>query len=381
MKIPALSAAIPSWIPKPVIASRLVPKPSNWLYLLQIAAVSRAATGVARIIENRPSVQDTRLSPWDRWAAFWERCFMEGLGITSYLGLLHYSQDFIAQRVLEKKIDLDYLISYVRHQLSKGPNPQTVSDQEAGIVRQAYIKGMNGDEAHVFSRLMYETDRFNWNNVKEYLLHDGADYVMKTHPGFRGLESGPNHLERLQQAVSKFSQEPLWQEKVRKSHISPLSISDQQCLETLQTRIREYAGWTFWKKFEKPMERSFFKVNMWAALMILSGSLVAGIASGAILQFLNDTLFSKYGVSALNRMMGLKPENHKSSTAPIPQKVSLAVTSNNPPLAEARIPSTLPLTLNPFPSKLVNVMSPFQVSAYNGVPSVLPKQVGWGGSV
>jgi hypothetical protein len=66
------------------------------MYLAEVAALTRIATGVMRVLENRPSKQkDPRLSQNEKRQALMERIFVEIVGTFGYMSFLHLGQDLV----------------------------------------------------------------------------------------------------------------------------------------------------------------------------------------------------------------------------------------------------------------------------------------------
>ena len=75
----------------------------NLLYLAQIAVLTRIATGIVRVNQNKPSkLKDPRLSENEKRLAFIERFFVEIVGTLGYMFCLHFGQDAVS-KVFEKK--------------------------------------------------------------------------------------------------------------------------------------------------------------------------------------------------------------------------------------------------------------------------------------
>jgi hypothetical protein len=66
------------------------------MYLAEVAALTRIATGVMRVLQNRPSQQkDPRLSQNEKRQALMERFFVEIIGTLGYMSFLHLGQDLV----------------------------------------------------------------------------------------------------------------------------------------------------------------------------------------------------------------------------------------------------------------------------------------------
>lgn len=82
-----------NWLP---ITSKLWPRRSNLMYLAEVAVLTRLVTGVARVLENRPSKQkDPAMTEGQKKQAMVERFFVEILGTVGYMACLHLGQDLV----------------------------------------------------------------------------------------------------------------------------------------------------------------------------------------------------------------------------------------------------------------------------------------------
>lgn len=79
------------------ITSKLLPfRASNLVYLAEVAAITRLATGVMRVYENRPSQQkNPNVTPSEKRQALAERFFVEIIGTAGYMAFLHMGQDLV----------------------------------------------------------------------------------------------------------------------------------------------------------------------------------------------------------------------------------------------------------------------------------------------
>lgn len=78
------------------ITSKLWPRAGNLMYLAEVAVLTRLATGVARVMENRPSQQkDPNMSESQKKQAMSERFFVEIFGTMGYMFCLHLGQDVV----------------------------------------------------------------------------------------------------------------------------------------------------------------------------------------------------------------------------------------------------------------------------------------------
>ncbi len=78
------------------VTSKLVPRPRNLMYLAEVAVLTRLATGLTRVLENRPSKQNNpTLTEGQKKQAMAERFFVEILGTMGYMACLHLGQDLV----------------------------------------------------------------------------------------------------------------------------------------------------------------------------------------------------------------------------------------------------------------------------------------------
>ena len=83
------------------ITSMIVPRKENLFYLASTAALTRMATGVARVWQNDPKRNQQPISQVEKKKACAERAFVEVFGTALYLAVLHFAQDVTA-KILEK---------------------------------------------------------------------------------------------------------------------------------------------------------------------------------------------------------------------------------------------------------------------------------------
>ncbi|WP_373531986.1 hypothetical protein [Vampirovibrio sp.] len=80
----------------PPITTKLLPLPGNLVYLAEVAVLTRLATGVMRVLENRPSKQsDPHISEAQKKQSMAERFFVEIFGTMGYMLCLHLGQDLV----------------------------------------------------------------------------------------------------------------------------------------------------------------------------------------------------------------------------------------------------------------------------------------------
>ncbi len=78
------------------ITSKLLPRAGNWMYLAEVAVLTRVLTGIMRVLVNSPSQQkDPRLSQNQKRQALIERAFVELVGTACYMAFLHLGQDLV----------------------------------------------------------------------------------------------------------------------------------------------------------------------------------------------------------------------------------------------------------------------------------------------
>ena len=78
------------------ITSKLLPRAGNWMYLAEVAVLTRVLTGIMRVLVNSPSQQkDPKLSKNQKRQALIERFFVEIVGTACYMAFLHLGQDLV----------------------------------------------------------------------------------------------------------------------------------------------------------------------------------------------------------------------------------------------------------------------------------------------
>ncbi len=96
----------------PPITAKLIPLPGNLVYLAEVAVLTRLATGVMRVLENRPSKQkDTNISEAQKKQSMVERFFVEICGTMGYMLCLHLGQDLVDKLadLSDRRQELDFL--------------------------------------------------------------------------------------------------------------------------------------------------------------------------------------------------------------------------------------------------------------------------------
>lgn len=122
----------------------------SWIYLLESAALTRLVTGMARVYQNRPSVQDPSLSETEKRQACLERFFVEIIGTIGYIACLHLGQD-ITSKFLEPGIKRHYqlLIDHLDKQTA------TLTPAQIQNAKQAITEVYGGTSKNIISRFLY----------------------------------------------------------------------------------------------------------------------------------------------------------------------------------------------------------------------------------
>lgn len=197
------------------IASKLVPYPRNWMYLAEVAVLTRLATGIMRVLENRPSQQkNPNLSPNEKRQALMERFFVEIVGTIGYMGCLHLGQDLV-NTIYGKvsKLELADLTKDNKHILEQYKLDVNRFDD---VIKQTFgTHAANGKDAtftprNLIARVLYgETVSVPDTNGKPTLkTFDKANLVTLKNNFMTEYAEKANHDKQVvEQAFSKIIQE------------------------------------------------------------------------------------------------------------------------------------------------------------------------------
>lgn len=261
------------------ITSQLLPfRWRNLVYLAEVAALTRMATGVARVMENRPSKQnDPRLTKNEKRQALTERFFVEILGTMGYMGFLHIGQDIVDKVYSRTGPKIPTFAQLEKTDIGKYNALKTALSQFKlsvedfdNRIKELY-QDKEGRTAGLLHRVLYEHER---------PLKDNASNLLKDESGKTVVVSEKATLARLQDIIvkqAKHSAAPLAPEEMPKAF---QALMKAHCKE-----LTEFAS----------------QNNKWAAGAILFGVSLSAFVGGTLTQWMNDRLVAPHAKHWLNK--------------------------------------------------------------------------------
>jgi len=234
----------------PITAQLLPIRWRNVIYLAEVAALTRLATGVARVLQNQPSRQkDPTLAPNEKRQAMIERFFVEIVGTIGYMGFLHVGQDLV-DKIYNKcaKPKIPAFSEWEQTHPAKFANLSKALG-EFGLTVQKFdqkIKELYEGEKGKTSGLLYRV-------LYDHESTDGKNKVVEKAT-----------LARLQEKIAE-SAPHLSQENVTKQFNEVLKHAEG---------LKEFA----------------LKNNKWAAAAIITGVGISALIGGMVTQWMNDRL-------------------------------------------------------------------------------------------
>jgi uncharacterized membrane-anchored protein YhcB (DUF1043 family) len=319
------------------ITSKLLPfRWRNVVYLAELAALTRLATGAARVMENRPSCQhDDRLSRDEKRQALVERFFVEILGTVGYMAFLHLGQDMVG----------GLFSKFGKTQI---PSVKALSEEKKAAVAQALHK------------LGLTLDQFD----RELQLHYNPDLLKNPRSGllYRTLYE---------------------HEVVRKDvHGQPVKVFEKSTLADLQKKIVKHYNLsahldepTITRQFKEvlrhfdTLESFALKMNKVGALCIGTGVLISAVIGGALTQLTNDGIIAP-AAQAYFKKKSLQAQNvlEKSSQQIKQDSWKTMQTVHSGPVDLA---NTLPRVAQPVVQSLQPLKSPAGLNVISAPESVL----------
>jgi len=235
----------------------------NVVYLAELAALTRLATGAARVMENRPSCQhDDRLSRDEKRQALVERFFVEILGTVGYMAFLHLGQDMVG----------GLFSKFGKTQI---PSVYSLSQEKQAAVSQALKK------------MGLTLEQFN----RELQLHYNPDQL-------KNPRSGLLYRTLYEHEVTK---KDAHGQPVKDIHGQPVKVFEKSTLADLQKKIVKHYNLsahldepTISRQFKEvlrhfdTLETFALKMNKVGALCIGTGVLISAVIGGALTQLTND---------------------------------------------------------------------------------------------
>ena len=308
------------------ITSKLLPfRARNLAYLAEVAALTRAATGVVRVLENRPSKQkDDKLSPNEKRQALLERCFVEIFGTAAYMAFLHLGQD---------------AVDHIQAHFDNTPIPKLDKAKlSAGVLEKIEL---------TLKDLNLDVDRFN--ELIEKLYH--PEHIG---PGHELTQKRTGLLYRVLYEDEKTGQ---------KATLASLkAMIEKKAADKVPEKVSEDIQKLF-KQLNKDfgeLEHFAGKNNVWAASAILTGVFLSATVGGSVTQWMNDYLVAPGAKKWLNKNFiagKLKPVTEH--LAP--------VLNPAPPLQGVKPAANDNHTLQPHAAVATTPINPFNVAASNPV--------------
>jgi hypothetical protein len=252
------------------ITSKLLPfRARNLAYLAEVAALTRIATGVMRVYENRPSKQTNPLvTPNEKRQALAERFFVEIFGTAGYMAFLHMGQDMVGALYdgLHNKKPLPKLIAKQGTEIDKALKSLHL---EVGKFNQLIeeLYHPNNQSSGVIYRVLYEDESHN----------AAGKFVLRPRANMAGLKKLIIR-DVLKDVKKEFPQK------------TPAELN-AQIAEDFKMVLH---GCEDLKKFAT-------KNNIWASSGILTGVIMSALVGGTLTQWMNDRLVAPTTKKWLNK--------------------------------------------------------------------------------
>lgn len=299
-----------NWLP---ITSKLIPKPSNLVYLAEVAVLTRLATGVARVLENRPSKQnDPNVTEGQKKQAMVERFFVEILGTMGYMACLHLGQDVVDKisNVLSKNEEL------LKDALNLKGN------QALKATAEKWTEQLKWDVEGLERKLresIEETYSIENPNAKQK-VPTTKNLIARS---LYGVETAEGGVKKVNLATVKNT-------LAQKLNIEPDSVK-REALDKAFTEIVNEV---------KPLKKLAQQSNKLAILGIVTGVATSAFVGGTVTQCLNDRMVAPIAKKFFAHKKSTQPlmgETNKTEPQPVVQK-SLSLISAAP---------AMPMPLNP----------------------------------
>lgn len=327
-------------LPNFPITSKLWPSSRNLMYMAEVAVLTRIATGIMRVMENRPSKQkDPRLSQNEKRQALVERFFVEIIGTAGYMGFLHIGQDLVDKlysRMITKSIpniDFSKLTQQNREKLQ-----QVLHDFHLGIER---IETLN-EHLNQMMKDVYRSPQAKLGKGREtqdmlYRVLYGDDITFTMGNGQK--KTFYNAKANLATLKERF--------KAEFQHLPGFQGQGHKLDEAFGNIVKEV----------EPIKQFAMKNNTWGSLAILGGVALSAWIGGTFIQKMCDGPVASSTKKWLNNYFPKdshgadKPaENKETAAAPKP----LSLVSEAPPL----VPPAHVLSQAPVPPAMAPVYLP-----------------------
>ncbi len=259
------------------------------MYLAEVAVLTRLATGLTRVLENRPSKQNNpTLTDSQKKQAMTERFFVEILGTFGYMACLHLGQDLVdlltrcKSRVL--KFSDETLIKDLKH----------LEDAQFKDVKKLLDK-LN-DTVNVLDLKLKES-------VAETY---GAHGTAFKNPVFNTLYEhelpGSTEKNPLLGKSNLVTVKNQFKKKVEQvAEKNGLALEPQQLDAALSKIVNEV----------KPLKEFAKRNNQLAVLGIFTGVVGSALVGGSLTQWMNDRVIAPGAKKFFNR------KQHKKEAAPL----------------------------------------------------------------
>lgn len=254
------------------ITAKLIPLPGNLIYLAEVAVLTRLATGVMRVLENRPSKQkDTDISEAQKKQSMVERFFVEICGTMGYMLCLHLGQDLVDKlaNLADRRQELDFLNQKDSFKvLEQNPEYQsgTATLKTLGIEIEELEQRLRESAEDVFGKYSSagkeHPNHMIFNTLYDHAL-PGADPT-GTLTGKANLVTVKNRLkDKLLEGRNEL-------------------VNTPQLDEALSKIVNEV----------KPLKDFVMKNNKLAVLGIAVGIASSAVVGGALTQWMNDQVIA-----------------------------------------------------------------------------------------
>lgn len=280
------------------ITSKLWPRASNLLYLAEVAVLTRLATGVARVLENRPSRQkDPNVTEGQKKQAMTERFFVEIFGTMGYMICLHLGQD---------------VVDKISNRFDRSRN--LLRDIEQGVFSANEGFGQAAKELGVDVRVLESRLR---DSVKNTYGDTGHNLIARS---LYGEEDAKGAVTKANMVTVK--------NKLKASLEKP--VQEKTMDEAFKKIVNEV----------KPLKKLAQRSNYLAIAGILTGVATSAVVGGTVTQWLNDRMVAPTAKKFFARKKGMEPMMGQAKPAegqlPAPKPLSL--------LSQA---PAMPMPLNP----------------------------------
>lgn len=269
----------------PVLAQLWPNSPRKWLYLAEVAVLTRLATGVMRVLENSPGKQkDPRISEGQKKQAMAERAFVELAGTTGYMICLHLGQDLV-----DKAANLCLR--------EKNMAPFNLKDLQSGSQGKQISQEMEKawktlDKLKITVQQLDEQLRDSFNEiyghgdatqVKENALFKTLYEHDRAPIGSKEANFGRSNLGEVKNSLLKKCEARLLDPEVLKlNHGIQPEIQKAELDTALKTIINEV----------KPLKDFARRNNRLAIFGVLTGVATSALVGGTMTQWMNDRVIA-----------------------------------------------------------------------------------------